>query len=379
MSYASRSAEYLPRCTGAFKRLVVAALAAFPLATAALAQTAAGSNVAELATYTGADRTQKLIEGAKKEGTLTIYTSATVEDMNVLMAAFEKKYGIKAKLWRGSSENILQRAVVENRGKRYEADIYETNGSEMEALHREQLLQEVQSPILADLLPQAIMSHREWVGTRLQVITAGYNTNLVQKADLPKSYEDLLDTKWKGKLGIEAEDADWFATVISAMGEERGLELFRKIVATNGVSVRKGHTLLANLVASGEVPLSTTIYLYKLEQYKKNGAPIDSLVLPPTVARVNGIGLARQSPHPYAALLFFDFMLTDGQEILAQRDFFPTNPKIKPLPSDLKLTFVNSAKLLDEGAKWDKLYKQIVLDHAATPAATRADGGRDVR
>jgi iron(III) transport system substrate-binding protein len=87
-------------------------------------------------------------------------------------------------------------------------------------------------------------------------------------------------------------------------------------------------------------------------------------VIPPAVARVNGIGVSRQSPHPHAALLFYDFMLTDGQEILAKRDFFPTNVKIKPLPEGLNPVFVDSAKLLDEGTKWDKLYKQIVLDQA---------------
>src|SRR5689334_24509696 len=90
---------------------------------------------ADIATYQGADRQQRLLEGAKKEGTLTIYSSATVEDMGALTAAFEKKYGIKTNLWRASSEDVLQRAVVENRGQRYDVDVFETNGSEMEALH----------------------------------------------------------------------------------------------------------------------------------------------------------------------------------------------------------------------------------------------------
>jgi iron(III) transport system substrate-binding protein len=344
--------------------LAAGAWAAMATLAPAAAQAPSEPTLADLAAYTGPDRMQRLIEGARREGTLTIYSSATVDDMNALTAAFEKKYGIKAKLWRASSENIVQRAVVESRSKRYEVDVFETNGSEMEALHREKLMQAVQSPTLASLLPQAVLPHREWVGTRLQIIAAGYNTNLVKKDDLPKSYEDLLDPRWKGKLGIEAEDADWFATVVMAMGEEKGLELFRKIVSANGVSVRKGHTLLANLVASGEIPVSMTVYVYKVAQYKGNGAPIDWLVVPPAVARVNGVGVARSAPHPHAALLFYEFMLSDGQEILAQRDFFPTNPKVKPLPEGLNPVFVDSAKLLDEGQKWDKLYKQIVLDQS---------------
>jgi iron(III) transport system substrate-binding protein len=352
-----------PQLLRRLKVLVWASIACSVLTGSAFAQ-AGKADLADLSAYKGPDRQQRLIEGAKKEGTLTIYSSATVEDMNALTAVFEKKYGIKTNLWRASSENVLQRAVVENRGQRYDADVFETNGSEMEALHREKLLQPVESPALADLLPRAVMSHREWVGTRLQIIAAGYNTNLVKKEELPKSYDDLLDPKWKGRLGIEAEDADWFATVVSALGEEKGLDLFKRIVATNGASVRKGHTLLANLVVSGEIPLSMTIYVYKVAQYKSKGAPVDWLVIPPTVARVNGIGISRQSQHPHAALLFYDFMLTEGQTILAERDFFPTNIKVKPLPDGLDPVFVDSARLLDEGGKWDKLYKQIVLDQA---------------
>jgi iron(III) transport system substrate-binding protein len=319
---------------------------------------------ADIATYQGADRTQRLIDGAKKEGTFTIYTSATVDDMAVLTAAFQKKYGIKPQVWRASSENIIQRASTEARGGRFDVDVFETDGVAMEAMHREKLLQAVKSPYLADLIPAAIPAHGEWVGDRLQVFTGAYNTSVVKKADLPKSYEDLTDPKWKGKLGIEAADYDWFSAVVTDMGEEKGLKLFRDIVAKNGLSVRKGHTLLANLVVSGEVPLALTTYLYKVMQLKNDGAPIDWLALPPEVARSQGTGVPRKSTHPNGGLLFMDFLLTDGQEILAKRDFIPTNIKVKPLPEGLTLKFVDPAKLLDENDKWEKLYKEIVTNQA---------------
>jgi iron(III) transport system substrate-binding protein len=318
----------------------------------------------DIATYQGADRTQKLIEGAKKEGTLTIYSSATVDDMAVLTAAFEKKYGIKTQVWRASSENIIQRAATEARGNRFDVDVFETDGVAMEAIHREKLLQEVKTPFLADLMPQAILEHKEWIGDRVQIFTAAYNTRLVKKEDLPKTYEDLTNPKWKGKLGVEAADSDWFSAVVTDMGEEKGLKLFREIVTKNGLSVRKGHTLLANLVVSGEVPLALTTYLYKVLQLKNDGAPIDYLVLPPEIARAQGTGMARKSPHPHAAVLFIDFLLSDGQEILGKRDFIPTNLKVKPLPEGMTLKFVDPAKLLDESAKWDKLYKEIVTNQA---------------
>jgi iron(III) transport system substrate-binding protein len=322
----------------------------------------AQATLAELAMYAGQDRTQRLIEGAKKEGAVNIYSSVTVDDMKVLTVAFEKKYGVKLQAWRSSSEDILRRAVVEARGGRFEVDAIETSAAEMESLHREKLLQEVKSPHIADLTPAALMPHREWIGDRLNIIAAGYNPNLVRKEEVPKTYQDLLDPKWKGRLGIEADDAVWFGTLVTAMGEEKGLKFFRDLVRTNGLSVRKGHTLLANLIISGEVPFSLTVYHYKAEQLKNSGAPIEWYVLPPGIARFLGSGVLKRAPHPHAAILFLDFMLSDAQQLLLDRDFTPTNMKVKPL--DVPFRMVNPAQMLDEGEKWQKLFDQIIVKQA---------------
>ena len=142
-------------------------------ATSAFAQgafaNATNSTLAEISAYAGPDRTAKLVAGAKKEGAVNIYTSETVEDIGALSQAFEAKYGIKLKVWRGSSEDILQRAVVEARGGRFDADVFETGATAMESLHRELLLQRVDSPAAADLAPEAIQPHHEWIGTRYNI------------------------------------------------------------------------------------------------------------------------------------------------------------------------------------------------------------------
>ncbi|HLQ89253.1 MAG TPA: extracellular solute-binding protein [Xanthobacteraceae bacterium] len=315
--------------------------------------------LAELATYTGADRTQRLIAGAKREGMVNVYSSVTVDDQKVLVAAFNKLYGVKLQFWRSSSESILNRALVEYRGSRFDVDAIETSTAEMESLYRERLLIEIKSPHLADIVPAAIRPHREWVGDRLNIIATGYNTNLIKKADVPKSYEDLLDPKWKGKLGIEADDAVWFGALANTMGEEKTVKLFRDIARTNGLSVRKGHTLLANLVVSGEVPLALTLYHYKAEQIKNAGAPLDWYVLPPGFARFLGTGVMRRAPHPQAAVLFMDFMLYEAQKVLVDRDFTPTNMKVKPL--DVPFNVIDPAQVLDQGNKWQKLYDEIVI------------------
>ena len=328
---------------------------------ASLAHAQAPTEAAKIALSQGADRQQRLVEGAKKEGELTLYTSAPVDDVVVLTEAFEKKYGVKVKVWRAGSEKVLQRAVTEARSARFDVDIVDTNGPEMEALHREKLLTEVKSPYLGDLIPQAIQPHREWVGSRVNIFAAAYNTNMVKKEDLPKKYEDLLDPKWKGKLGIEAEDWDWFSGVIGELGEAKGVKLFHDIVAANGISVRKGHTLLTNLVASGEVPLALTVYNYKAEQLKRKGAPIDWFTFPPAIARPNGAGMMRNAPHPHAAVLYFDFTFTDAQAILLKRNFVPTSKKVKTVLNQMPIKFVESSVILDQEAKWNKLFQETIV------------------
>lgn len=333
--------------------MLIAALGA----PAALAQSAPPSGIG-LATYQGADRIQRLMDGAKKEGELSIYTSAPVDDMKVMTDAFEKKYGVKAKVWRASSEKVLQRGVTEAGANRHDADIFETNGPEMEALVREKILTPVNSPTLADLIPEAKFTHASWVGSRLNIFAFAYNTNKVKKEELPKTYEDLLDPRWKGRLGIEAEDADWFSGVVGQTGEARGLKLWKDIVNTNGVSIRKGHTLLTNLVASGEIPMAITVYNYKAEQMKNKGAPLDWFVLPPAIARANGVGVAAKAPHPHAALLWYEFEISEeGQKILFSRDFVPTNKKVETTLNKFPIKFIDSAVILDQGKKWEKLYQ----------------------
>ncbi|MEA2976841.1 MAG: iron(III) transport system substrate-binding protein [Alphaproteobacteria bacterium] len=319
---------------------------------------------ADIAVYAGTDRAQRLLEGAKKEGSLTLYSSLSPEEITAIGTAFEAKYGIKLQNWRGDSENIVRRAVVEARAGRYDVDVAETSGTEMEALKRENLLRELRLPVFDDLLPQAIMPHRQWIATRLIVFVAAYNTNIIKPADAPKTYEDLLDPKWKGKLGIESDDANWLMTAADTLGRQKTEKLFRDIVSTNGMSVRKGHTLLAQLVVSGEVPLALTAYVNRIDQYKSRGAPVEPLFLSPVIALPTGAGIMRNAPHPYAAVLFMDYLLSpEGQQILATLQSIPTNRKVPargegmgPLP---ELTFVDVPKLIDEGDKWTKLYRDI--------------------
>ena len=343
-----------------FTRLLGAAAAATLLPRAARAQ--AKGSAPELAAYTGADRQQRLVEGAKKEGPLSIYTSMQSDDMGALLAGFEKKYGLKSTVWRAGSDKVLQRAVTEARGNRHTVDIVETNGPELESMSREKILVAVKSPYLSQLIPQALHPHGEWVVTRLNVFVQAWNTKLVKKEELPKTWDDLLHPRWKGRLGIEAEDQDWMAGIFSELGEAKGVKLFKDIVASNGMSVRKGHTLLTQLVVSGEIPFALTVYNYKAEQLKDKGGPIDWLSIGTPIARPNGVALLKAAPNPHSAILFFDFEISEeGQKVLADRDFVPTNSKIESPIRKGPLKLVDARLMLDEYEKWTKLYAEIFL------------------
>src|SRR5437899_12906009 len=181
--------------------------------------------------YRGPDRDQRVLEAARKEREVVVYTSLNLKDSVPITEAFEKKTGVKVQLWRASSEKVLQRAAAAARAGRFAFDILETNGPEMEAMHREQLLEEFFSPHFKDLPPSAFPKHRHYVADRFNFFTIAYNTDLVKANEVPNTYEDLVHPRFAGRVGIEASDVDWFGAVVKAMGEEKGLALLRKLAA----------------------------------------------------------------------------------------------------------------------------------------------------
>jgi len=305
---------------------------------------------------------QDRVAAAKKEGTLTLYTTIAEKDLPTLIKPFESRYGVKVNVWRAGTSNVLQRAVQETAAKKYDVDVIHIGSPEMEALAREQVLLPITSPVQNDLQPGSVPAHRQWAATLLSVWVQAYNTKLIKKENLPKTYRDLLDPKWKGKLGVEGKDEDWFASVVDVTGGgETGLKFFRDLVVTNGLSVRQGHTLLNNLVISGEVPLALNIYNYMPEQAKKKGAPIDWFAIEPAIARSNGVGVARRAPHPNAAMLFYEYLLGDAQQYFVSMDYVPSNTKVTSPLKGIRIVQANPARSLDESDKWTGLFQSVVV------------------
>ncbi|HZS66246.1 MAG TPA: extracellular solute-binding protein, partial [Burkholderiales bacterium] len=270
---------------------------------------------------------------------LTLYTSNAAPTIQALASDFEKRHGVRINVWRASSVKVLQRALAEKKAGRWEFDVLSISAPELEALYHEGLLQPVESSAHRALLEDTLPAHRGWAPQFINVFVQAYNTNAIGRQQLPKRWADLADTRWKGRLGVEANASEWYCTVLAALGERQGADLFRHIAAANGLSVRHGNSVLANMVVSGEVPLALAVYGHMIEQAKEQGAPVDWFVLEPLVARVNGVGISRQPPHPREARLFYDYLLTDAQPLMTKLHY--VSPR-KDLPAALggaKLTF----------------------------------------
>ncbi len=341
------------------KHLPCLAAALACLTAAALAQTPSSRDIYM---YQGADREARLIEGAKKERQVVLYSTMTVADGKAFGAAFERKYGVRLVHWRTSSEKIVQRAVAEARGRRYEADVFESSANHLEALRREQLLEDFYTPVLREIVPAALpRGHRQYVADRFVFFVMGYNTNRVKPDEVPAAYEDLLHPRWARRITIEGTDVTWFAAVTKAMGEQRGLAYFRKLAAMRP-EIRHGHIHTAQLVASGEVAFFLTAYNNNMETLKLKGAPVDWKPLQPAFGQAAAIGVARHAPRPHAALLLAEFVLSkEGQEIYKKVNRVPTNMAVDSPLDKFKYEIIDPVLALDEGEKWERLFSDFFL------------------
>ncbi len=305
---------------------------------------------------------------ARQEGSLLLYTTTPEEYMRRLTTDFEKKHGVKVNLWRARSEAISQRVMNESRAGTHAVDVIQSIAPSVEGMRREKLLQAVKSAATRNLIAGAAPAHGEWAATLIYVFVQAYNTTKVKKEDLPRSYADLLDPKWKGMLAIEASDHEWFYAVIRGMGEEKGIRLFRDLVANNKLAVRTGHPLLTQLVASSEVPLALTVYNYAPEQLKKKGAPIESFAIEPAIGIPDAIAVAARAPRPNAAALFRDYMLSeDAQRIIADIGYVPTRARVGSPLKQTKLQVLDPAVLVDEYERSLGLFEEVVLGQRRAP------------
>lgn len=324
-------------------------------------------STAELALYQGPDREKILLDGAKKEGQVTFYTSNTWV-AGLVSKEFEKKYPfVKANVWRNDSKELLKRLTEEVTAGRFIADVVETDPAYITVILRNNMLQEYTSPELSAYGDDAKVKGKKgvfaWTNREIY-ISLGFNTKLVPPAEAPKTIKDYLDPQWKGKMSIAGTTTgvQWVGAVMDAMGRE-----FLEKLSAQDISVQNmSGAALSGLVASGEVPLSPTIFNSNVFTHKQKGAPIEWRPLDPVIAGVGTSGLVINSPHPYAALLFLDYLHSKyGQEVAmkgglssARNDISSFNQKFKKVYLDRQYTPEEFEKKFNE---WENLMRRLFI------------------
>ena len=280
---------------------------------------------------------EKILEGAKKEGRLVLYTGMDVEEANQYAKEFVKKYPfIKPEVFRANGEKVQARFLVEHRANVHNADIFQTSIVQVYQLKNLGLLAKYVSGESA-AYPEGFKDPQgHWTAFYLIPYVIGYNTNLVSAKEVPNGYEDLLNSKWKGQIALETEEYQWFYHLLKIMGKEKGLEYMKRLAGQN-LQMRKGHTLLAQLVAAGEVAMAVVVYSNRVERMKMSGAPIEWVRSKgPTITAINAVSIPEKAPHPNAAKLFVDFVLSkDGQTLLRGLRRIPARPDVPPDPPSL--------------------------------------------
>ncbi len=324
------------------------------LLAAVAASFARAQSFAELASDDSPSRHQRLVEAAQKEGSLTVYTSNAAQTIAALSADFEKRYGVRVDAWRASSAKVLQRALAEKTANRWDFDAVGVSSPELEALYREKLLQEVSSGWHREMLEGTLPAHRGWAPQFINVFVQAYNTHAVKKQDLPKHWADLLDPGWKGRLGVEARAGEWYCTLL------RNLGVFREIAVRNGLSVRSGNSVLANMIVSGEVPLALAVYSHMIEEARRQGAPVDWFAIDPMIGRSNGIGVSRKPRHPNAALLFYEYAIGDAQPLMLKMNYLSPVKKLASPLRGARILFVDPAADGAEVERCDNAYDALI-------------------
>lgn len=275
----------------------------------------------------GDERREALIALAEEEDPANLYTSLNEEVAGVVLDAYTEVTGLDVSLYRAGSETVRNRVIEEARAGFAGSDVVETNGPEMVVLADEGVLEPLESPVQEALVEDS--AREGWTATRFNIFAVAWNTDLVPEAEVPTEYADLADPTWDGRMAMEIEDYDWYWALWNYLVDEGGMSeedadaYFQEVAS--GAAFTSGHTTMRQLLTAGEYALVTSDYSYGIAEAADEGAPVAwEPPVEPLFARPNGIGLVRNAPNPAAALVFTEWFLSDGQEVLAESNIDPT-------------------------------------------------------
>ena len=329
----------------------------------------------DILTSRAANREQLLLEGARKEGQVVFYSAAIVNQaLRPIAEAFMKKYPfIKLTYWRGDTEEIVAKLSAEVRAKNVMADLVEGTGVGELAVEAGLTLP-FSTPAI-DALPEMYRDPRgNWVSTRVSYFGIAYNTKLVPADQVPKTYDDLLDPRWKGKLawriGTSSGTPLFLTNIRLSRGEEKAREYFEKLAQQKIINFGSGSArTLVDRVIAGEFAIALNIFAHHPLISKAKGAPVNTQLLEPTASTAGTMIVPRGVRHPYAAMLLADFILSqEGQAIFAKAEYFPVRPDVAPLETlapvvpktaGVKEMFVSSEQLNRYNDSSQKIFDEL--------------------
>jgi iron(III) transport system substrate-binding protein len=312
----------------------------------------------------GQERRDRLVADAKSEGQLTLYTSMTSDVADAVGKAFTDQFGIKINLYRAASETVLQRILQEASANHPGVDVVETDALEMAALNKEHLAAAYTGERRDKVGKEG--QFENWTASRYNLFAPSWNTVKVPAGGQPTSWEALADPKWNGQLALELSDYDWYLTLYEYW-QQHGKStseidgLFADIA--NGAKVVKGHTVMGELLSAGQFSVAASNYTYLVQRGADKGAPVAyQPFVQPVIARPQGIALMKSAPHPAAALLFEDWLLTEGQKVFVDMGLTPSiEPDgLKDPLEGVEVIPVDVNKLLTEQKQWSERYDALL-------------------
>ncbi len=314
-----------------------------------------------------------LVAAAQKEGQLVWYSTLIVNQIVRPMAeAFQKKFpGINMQYARATNSDTALKIINEARARRVQADVFDGSNSIFPLLDAKLVGQ--YKPKSAENYPSNLKDpNGYWTAMNLYFMTASYNTNLVKSADVPKTYEDLLDPKWKGRIAWTNDPTPqgppgFIHNILTTMGQEKGMAYLKKFAAQQPVFIPASQRVVIDKVIAGEYPLAVMTFNHHAAISSGQGAPVQWIKMEPLLQTTSLVGLLKDAPHPNAARLFIEYVLSDeGQKVLADHDYIPASPDVPARIADLKrdaghfkVNVVTPEMARDDLPKWTAIYHEL--------------------
>jgi len=282
-----------------------------------------------------AEREKKLIEGAKSEGEMLWYTNSGIENATRYIQAFKKNYPfINAQVWRAKTRQVTQRVISEANAGRNLVDVIKPSTDLLPALLEKNLIGRYDTPVRAIYPAHAKSAYYTNMNYAFRVFA--FNPRKVNRKDAPKSWDDLLQPRWKGEILFDESSLEEVMALLTAWGRERTVNYLTKL-SQQQLLIRVGRDTTTQMMMAGEAALAVTTYAYNNEGLRAQNAPVDWIAEDLIPALIYPLTLARNAPHPYAAALFYDFLISEeGQRLIATEGRVVAHPKVEPIYPRMK-------------------------------------------